>query len=230
MSKKGKNITIKGVLYEDGSIETSKPSKKKLSGLEEKGGEAVATEVASQTASTGIQAVVATVQTQAANLGASGLIAVGSAGGMGVDKMHDNYWEAYETAAPMVAELVETGTISQETIAVSLPPDSKFQGKELKPVGKVLGVKVGEERKQAIKEKEEKREAKEQAKQEKARAKEVAKAEKQVAKEQAKQEKIEEKAKEEEAKEIEEKIENITKQIQQSATGKDTNERDGSLY
>ena len=226
MSKKGKNITIKGVLYEDGSIETSKPSKKKISGLEEKGGEAVATEVASQTASTGIQAVVATVQTQAANLGASGLIAVGSAGGMGVDKMHDNYWEAYETAAPMVEELVETGTISQETIAMVLPPDSKFQGKELKPVGKVLGMKVGEERKQAIKEKEEKREAKEQAKQEKAHAKEVAKAEKQVAKEQAK----EEKAKEEEAKEIEEKIEQVVKQIQQSATGKDTSERDGSLY
>lgn len=230
MSKKGKNITIKGVLYEDGSIETSKPSKKKLSGLEEKGGEAVATEVASQTASTGIQAVVATVQTQAANLGASGLIAVGSAGGMGVDKMHDNFWEGYETAAPMVAELVETGTISKETIAVSLPPDSKFQGKELKPVGKVLGIKVGEERKQAIKEKEEKKEAKEQAKQEKALAKEVAKAEKQVAKEQAKQEKIEEKAKEEEAKEIEKKIENITKQIQQSATNKGTSERDGSIY
>ena len=226
MSKKGKNITIKGVLYEDGSIETSKPSKKKVSGLEEKGGEAVATEVASQTASTGIQAVVAQVQTQAASLGASGLVAVGSAGGMGIDKMNDNYWEAYDTAAPMVAELVETGTISQETIAVSLPPDSKFQGKELKPVGKVLGVKVGEERKQAIKEKEEKREAKEQAKQEKALAKEVAKAEKQVAKEQAK----EEKAKEEETKELEEKIEQVTKQIQQSATGKDMGERDGSLY
>ena len=226
MSKKGKNITIKGVLYEDGSIETSKPSKKKVSGLEEKGGEAVATEVASQTASTGIQAVVTTVQTQAANLGASGLIAVGSAGGMGVDKMHDNYWEAYETAAPMVEELVETGTISQETIAMVLPADSKFQGKELKPVGKVLGVKVGEERKQAIKEKEEKQEAKEQVKQEKALAKEVAKAEKQVAKEQAKEEKV----KEEEAKELEEKIQQVTKQIQQSATGKNMGERDGSIY
>jgi septal ring factor EnvC (AmiA/AmiB activator) len=140
--------------------------------------------------------------------------------------MHDNYWEAYETAAPMVEELVETGTISQETIAMVLPADSKFQGKELKPVGKVLGVKVGEERKQAIKEKEEKREAKEQAKQEKALAKEVAKAEKQVAKEQAK----EEKAKEEETKELEEKIQQVTKQIQQSATGKDMGERDGSLY
>jgi hypothetical protein len=153
MSKKGKNVTIKGVLYEDGSIESKEDiynskDKNKLPKFDEAGKEAVAGEVVSQTTQSGIQAVVAQVQTQAANLGASGLIAVGSAGAFQVEHMNDNYEAAMEIATPIVAELVETGTISQETIATVLPSDSKFQGKELPVAEKVLGKPVGEYKKQ----------------------------------------------------------------------------------
>jgi Sec-independent protein translocase protein TatA len=152
MSKKGKNVTIKGVLYEDGSIESKEDiynskDKNKLPKFDEAGKEAVAGEVVSQTTQSGIQAVVAQVQTQAANLGASGLIAVGSAGAFQVEHMNDNYEAAMEIATPIVAELVETGTISQETIATVLPSDSKFQGKELPVAEKVLGKPVGEYKK-----------------------------------------------------------------------------------
>ena len=158
--RKGKNVTIKGVLYEDGVIETQNKNniynskdKKKLPKFDAKGSEAVAGEVASQSASTGIQAVITQVQTQAANLGASGLIAVGSAGAFQVEHMHDNYTEAYIKAEPLVEELVDTGTISVETIAVVLPPDSKFQGKELPVATTVLGKPVGEYKKQVDAEK-----------------------------------------------------------------------------
>ena len=67
--------------------------------------------------------------------------------------MHDNYIEAYEKAEPIVIELVETGTISLETIAVTLPADSKFQGKELPVAETVLGKPVGEYKKQVDAEK-----------------------------------------------------------------------------
>tara|TARA_R100000353_G_C6497060_1_gene193217 strand:- start:23 stop:628 length:606 start_codon:yes stop_codon:yes gene_type:complete len=155
MSKKGKNVTIKGVLYEDGMFDHSteddiysSKDKSKLPKFDEAAKETVATEVASQTTQSGIQAVVAQVQTQAANLGASGLIAVGSAGAFQVEHMNDNYEAAMEIATPIVAELVETGTISQETIATVLPADSKFQGKELPVAETVLGKPVGEYKKQ----------------------------------------------------------------------------------
>ena len=157
MAKKesGEKIIIEGILYKDGEkISLNKDDiyksddKKKLPKFDAKGSEAVAGEAVSQTASSGIQAVVAQVQTQAANLGASGLIAVGSAGAFQVEHMHDNYTEAYNKAEPIVIELVETGTISVETIAVTLPPDSKFQGKELPVAETVLGKPVGEYKKQ----------------------------------------------------------------------------------
>ena len=157
MSKKesGEKIIIEGILYKDGEkVSLNKDDiynsgdKKKLPKFDAKGSEAVAGEAVSQTASSGIQAVVAQVQTQAANLGASGLIAVGSAGAFQVEHMHDNYIEAYDKAEPIVIELVETGTISVETIAVVLPPDSKFQGKELPVAETVLGKPVGEYKKQ----------------------------------------------------------------------------------
>ena len=157
MAKKelGEKIIIEGILYKDGEkVSFDKDDiyksndKKKLPKFDAKGSEAVASEAVSQTASSGIQAVVAQVQTQAANLGASGLIAVGSAGAFQVEHMHDNYTEAYNKAEPIVIELVETGTISLETIAVTLPPDSKFQGKELPVAETVLGKPVGEYKKQ----------------------------------------------------------------------------------
>ena len=162
MAKKesGEKIIIEGILYKDGEkISLNKDDiyksddKKKLPKFDAKGSEAVAGEAVSQTASSGIQAVVAQVQTQAANLGASGLIAVGSAGAFQVEHMHDNYVEAYDKAEPIVIELVETGTISVETIAVTLPPDSKFQGKELPVAETVLGKPVGEYKKQVDAEK-----------------------------------------------------------------------------
>ena len=153
MSKKGKNVTIKGILYEDGTVETKKDNvycskdKSKLPKFDEAGKEAVATAVASQTTQSGIQAVVAQVQTQAANLGASGLVAVGSAGAFQIEHSVDNYGDMVDIARPIVAELVETGTISEETIAVYLPADSKFQGKVLPVAEKVLGKPVGEYKK-----------------------------------------------------------------------------------
>tara|TARA_R100000278_G_scaffold112861_1_gene90832 strand:- start:156 stop:767 length:612 start_codon:yes stop_codon:yes gene_type:complete len=162
VSKKesGEKIIIEGILYKDGEKVSfnkddiyNSDDKKKLPKFDAKGSEAVAGEAVSQTASSGIQAVVAQVQTQAANLGASGLIAVGSAGAFQVEHMHDNYIEAYEKAEPIVIELVETGTISVETIAVVLPPDSKFQGKELPVAETVLGKPVGEYKKQVDAEK-----------------------------------------------------------------------------
>ena len=83
---KGKNVVIKGVIYEDdpSCIYDSKDENGKVKfdqkGSDSVAGEAVAGEVASQSATSGIQAVITQVQTQAANLGASGLISVGSAG------------------------------------------------------------------------------------------------------------------------------------------------------
>ena len=86
MSKKGKNVTIKGVLYEDGTVETKNDdiykSKGGKSSIESTVTETATTEVVSQATQSGIQAVVTQVQTQVANLGASGLIAVGSAWGL----------------------------------------------------------------------------------------------------------------------------------------------------
>jgi hypothetical protein len=156
MAKKdqGEDIVIKGKLYREPSSDIYNSDEKKTFKFDAKGTtEGVATEATSQAAQSGVQAVIAQVQTQAANLGASGLIAVGSAGAFQVEHMHDNYTEAYIKAEPLVEELIETGTISVETIAVSLPPDSKFQGKELPVAETVLGKPVGEYKKQVDAEK-----------------------------------------------------------------------------
>jgi hypothetical protein len=142
---KGKNVTIKGVLYEDGTVETKSDDIYKSKGgkeaVESTVTETATTEVVSQATQSGIQAVVAQVQTQVANLGASGLIAVGSAGAFQVEHMHDHTSQAVEKAAPMITELVETGTI-QDTIPEG---HSKF-GQEIPVVKTFFGVKVGEER------------------------------------------------------------------------------------
>ena len=156
MEKKGKQVTIKGILYEDNSIKVEDDiykSKKEIPKLDAKGAETVGAEVTSQAAQSTVQAVVAQVQAQAQALGASGMIAVGSAGAFQVNHISDNYVEAFEKADPIVAELVETGTVSQETIAAVLPADSKFQGKEMPVVETVLGKPVGEYKKQVEAEK-----------------------------------------------------------------------------
>jgi hypothetical protein len=154
MEKKGKQITIKGILYEDNSIKVKDDiysSKKDIPKFDAK--EAVGAEVTSQATQSTVQAVVAQVQAQAQALGASGMIAVGSAGAFQVNHINDNYVEAFEKAEPVVAELVDTGTVSQETIATVLPADSKFQGKEMPVVQTVLGKPVGEYKKQVEAEK-----------------------------------------------------------------------------
>jgi len=151
MADKGRKVTIKGIIYEDNDSSSDiykSKGKKKIKFDSSKVSESVGSEVASQTTQSGLQAVVQAVQTQASSLGASGLVAVGSAGAFQVEHMHDNYIEAYNKAEPIVIELVETGTISVETIAVVLPADSKFQGKELPVAEKVLGKPVGEYKKQ----------------------------------------------------------------------------------
>ena len=146
MSKKGKNVTIKGVLYEDGMFDHRKDhdiykSKGGKEAVESTVTETATTEVVSQATQSGIQAVVAQVQTQVANLGASGLIAVGSAGAFQVEHMHDHTTQAVEKATPMINELVETGTI-QNTI----PEGHSKYGQEIPVVKTFFGVKVGEER------------------------------------------------------------------------------------
>ena len=146
MSKKGKNVTIKGVLYEDGMFDHRKDddiykSKGGKEAVESTVTETATTEVVSKATQSGIQTVITKVQTQVDNLGASGLIAVGSAGAFQVEHMHDHTTQAIEKAEPMITELVETGTI-QDTIPEG---HSKF-GQEIPVVKTFFGVKVGEER------------------------------------------------------------------------------------
>jgi len=145
MSKKGKNVTIKGVLYEDGTVETKNDDIYKSKGgkeaVESTVTETATTEVVSQATQSGIQAVVAQVQTQVANLGASGLIAVGSAGAFQVEHMHDHTSQAVEKATPMINELVETGTIKD-----TIPEGHSKYGEDIPVVKTFFGVKVGEER------------------------------------------------------------------------------------
>jgi hypothetical protein len=156
MSGKGKKVIIEGVLYEDDTnkgksdIYSSKEAKPKIKTQLK---ESVSAEVTNQATQSTVQAVISQVQTQAASLGASGMIAVGSAGAFQIEHINDNYTKAIERADPVVKELVDTGTVSQATIAEVLPPESKFQGKELPVVKTVLGKPVGEYKKQVEAEK-----------------------------------------------------------------------------
>tara|TARA_X000001382_G_C3143059_1_gene170262 strand:- start:184 stop:678 length:495 start_codon:yes stop_codon:yes gene_type:complete len=138
----GKKVVFKGYLYEDEKNETNDVDFK----FDSKGAEAVGAEVANQASQTGIQAVVATVQTQAANLGASGLIAVGSGATFQITHIQHHSNEFTEKAAPMIQELVETGTIT--------PPEGHSQhGVEIPKTTSFFGVKVGEERNKSDEEK-----------------------------------------------------------------------------
>ena len=147
MSKKesGEKIIIEGILYKDKDEVKFKNSKDDI--YNSKGGkevtesvatETVATEAVSQTTQSGIQAIISQVQTQAANLG------------MGFQLEHtiDHSNQAVEKARPMIVEFIETGTI-QETI----PEGHSKHGQEIPKVESFLGLKVGEARQRAIKEK-----------------------------------------------------------------------------
>lgn len=139
--KKGKNVTIKGILYEEDSpsiYHDERPLKRKF---EAPLAETASQEVASQVTTGGLQALTSSISTQAANLGASGLIAVGSAGAFQVEHIHDNWTEAHQIAKPMVLELSETGTIVP-------PPGSSYEGQEIPVTETVFGVPVGEYKKQ----------------------------------------------------------------------------------
>ena len=90
-------------------------------------------ELASQTS----QGVLANVSAKVAEMGASGVIASVTAVGFQVDAIQNNYFEAVETATPLVEELVETGTITP-------PEGSKYYGTEIPKTTSFFGVKVGE--------------------------------------------------------------------------------------
>ena len=90
-------------------------------------------ELASQTS----QGVLANVSAKVAEMGASGVIASVTAVGFQVDAIQNNYFEAVETATPLVEELVETGTITP-------PEGSKYAGVEIPKTTSFFGVKVGE--------------------------------------------------------------------------------------
>lgn len=155
MSKKsqGEKVIIEGILYKDGD----KVSFKKDDIYNSKGGkevaestvtETVATETVSQATQTGIQAVVAQVQTQAANLGLGGCVAVTSGMGFQLEHTIDHSSQAVEKATPMIVEFIETGTIQQ-----TIPEGHSKHGQEIPKVESFLGLKVGEARQRAIEEK-----------------------------------------------------------------------------
>jgi len=213
MSDKGKKVRFEGVMYTDGETYEVK-SKTKSSGgkgkiIESEAGNQVTTTVATETASQAGQSVVQAVVAQAQSMGASGLVAMGSAGAFQANHIFDNSHEVFEVARPMVAEFVDTGTITP-------PETSKYAGEVIPTTQSFVGVKVGEARKQAIAEKAEAKAIQQEVKQAAQVMKEVAKAseetkEKQVEAEQkeAKAEAREEAVKElgeEKVKEIEEKL------------------------
>tara|TARA_Y100000004_G_scaffold167627_1_gene200312 strand:+ start:2455 stop:3219 length:765 start_codon:yes stop_codon:yes gene_type:complete len=150
MSKKGQKIRIEGFLYTDASGEVkeieTKPTKSKTKVIQSEAGNQTATTVATETASQATQGVVQAVVAQAQSMGASGLVAMGSAGAFQANHIFDNSHEVYEIARPMVAEFVDTGTITP-------PETSKFAGETIPVTTSFVGVKVGEARKQAIAEK-----------------------------------------------------------------------------
>tara|TARA_R100000479_G_scaffold156627_2_gene93105 strand:+ start:3565 stop:4140 length:576 start_codon:yes stop_codon:yes gene_type:complete len=149
MADKGRKVTIKGVIYEENDsssdIYESKPKKKVKF---DKVADSIGSEVTSQATQSGVQAVIQSIQTQASSLGASGLIAVGSAGAFQVEHIHDHSNHVIEKATPMIQELLETGTIKD-----TIPEGHSKYGQDIPKVDSVLGIKVGEARKQAIEEK-----------------------------------------------------------------------------
>jgi hypothetical protein len=150
MSDKGKKVRFEGVMYTDGETYEVKSETKSSGGkgkiIESEAGNQVTTTVATETVSQAGQSVVQAVVAQAQSMGASGLVAMGSAGAFQANHIFDNSHEVFETARPMVAEFVETGTITP-------PETSQYAGEVIPTTQSFIGVKVGEARKQAIAEK-----------------------------------------------------------------------------
>ncbi len=153
--KKGRPVTIKGVIYED-DVSAGKNDTKSSDIYGNKEGEraafdsvakdTVSSEVTSQATQSGVQAVVAHVQSQVQNIGMSGLIAIGGGGAFQVEHMIDHGNQAIEKAEPMITELIETGTITP-------PPGHSKHGQVIPKTTSFLGKKVGEARKEALEEK-----------------------------------------------------------------------------
>jgi hypothetical protein len=150
MSKKGQKVKFEGVLYTDGETYEVKSETKSSGGkgkiIESEAGNQVTTTVATETVSQAGQSVVQAVVAQAQSMGASGLVAMGSAGAFQANHIFDNSHEVFEVARPMVAEFVDTGTITP-------PETSKYAGEVIPTTQSFAGIKVGEARKQAIAEK-----------------------------------------------------------------------------
>jgi len=213
MSDKGKKVRFEGVMYTDGETYEVKTETKSSGGkgkiIESEAGNQVTTTVATETVSQAGQSVVQAVVAQAQSMGASGLVAMGSAGAFQANHIFDNSHEVFETARPMVAEFVDTGTIT--------PPDTSQYAGEVIPVAQsFVGIKVGEARKQAIAEEAEVKAIQQEVKQATQAMKEVAKASEETKEKQVEAEQKEAQAEaraeavkelgEEKVKEIEEKL------------------------
>ena len=155
------------------------------------------------------ETIIQSVVSQAQSMGASGLVAMGSAGAFQANHILDNSHEAFDIARPMVVEFVDTGTITP-------PETSKYAGELIPTTQSFVGIKVGEARKQAIEEKSEAKAIAQEVKQASEAAKEIMKASEETKAKQieAEQEKAKAEARaeavknlgEEKVKEIEEKL------------------------
>ena len=140
----GDEVIIKGTITQSGgsSSDDIYGSNKKNWDVRDHIGEGG--ELASNTS----QGVLANVSAKVAEMGASGVIASVTAVGFQVDAIQNNYFEAVETATPLVEELVETGTITP-------PEGSKYYGVEVPETTSFFGVKVGKGKQELTKEQQE---------------------------------------------------------------------------
>jgi hypothetical protein len=210
MSKKGQKVRFEGIIYTEEEVkEDVKSSSGKSKIVQQEASSQTTTAVATETASQATQGVVQAVVAQAQSMGASGLVAMGSAGAFQANHIFDNSHEAFDIARPMVVEFVDTGTITP-------PETSRFAGETIPKTTSFIGVKVGEARKQAIAEKAMAKAASQEVKEAIEQAKEIAKqseeTKKQVVQEQQQKAQVEARKKaveelgEEKVQEIEEKL------------------------
>jgi len=206
MSNKGQKVRFEGIIYtEDEVKEDVKSSSGKSKIVQQEASSQTTTAVATETASQATQGVVQAVVAQAQSMGASGLVAMGSAGAFQANHIFDNSHEAFDIARPMVVEFVDTGTITP-------PETSRFAGETIPVTTSFIGVKVGEARKQAQEAKAAEQEVKQAVEQAKEVAKQSEETRKQVVQEQQKKaqaearEKAVEELGEEKVQEIEEKL------------------------
>ncbi len=206
MSKKGQKVRFEGIIYTEEEVkEDVKSSSGKSKIVQQEASSQTTTAVATETASQATQGVVQAVVAQAQSMGASGLVAMGSAGAFQANHIFDNSHEAFDIARPMVVEFVDTGTITP-------PETSRFAGETIPKTTSFIGVKVGEARKQAQEAKAAEQEVKQAVEQAKEVAKQSEETKKQVVQEQQKKAQAEARKKaveelgEEKVQEIEEKL------------------------